>query len=234
MDHLKALAPAADFAEHLSRRLGVVDAIALHAALDGSAAPLSPSRGSTPASGGIAAGIAQVRTALENTIASAFAAEAGTTRLRFPEPAALVAGDAGVSYLPCLAFHRTASRQLEQRLGVLRAKVREALSRASPPMRQLAALDEVMEKALASLELSSIAEIPALLEQRFTQLHMEHRQSLAIVGSDDPHAWIQPGAWLARFRDEIKAVLHAELDLRLQPVIGLAEALANETGIPHE
>jgi len=36
------------------------------------------------------------------------------------------------------------------------------------------------------------------------------------------------GAWLARFCHELEAVLLAELDVRLQPTVGLIEALQNE------
>jgi hypothetical protein len=45
---------------------------------------------------------------------------------------------------------------------------------------------------------------------------------------DDPARWRQPGGWLHRFDKELEAALLAELEVRLQPVTGLMEALRNE------
>ena len=44
----------------------------------------------------------------------------------------------------------------------------------------------------------------------------------------DAAAAVAPAAWLADFHEELKRVLLAELDLRLQPTVGLIEALRNE------
>ena len=46
--------------------------------------------------------------------------------------------------------------------------------------------------------------------------------------TDDSAAWVRPGAWLARFRNELCGVLLSQWDLRLQPVTGLVEAFGNE------
>jgi hypothetical protein len=51
---------------------------------------------------------------------------------------------------------------------------------------------------------------------------------------DDPALWMQPGGWLANFCRELQGVLLAELDLRLQPTVGLIEALSNEVGKRNE
>lgn len=41
-------------------------------------------------------------------------------------------------------------------------------------------------------------------------------------------AWTQPGGWLAVFAQDTRSLLLAELEVRLQPVLGLMEALSNE------
>jgi hypothetical protein len=46
--------------------------------------------------------------------------------------------------------------------------------------------------------------------------------------ADDPALWMQPGGWLAGFRKELQDALLAELDVRLQPTVGLIEAFSNE------
>ena len=38
---------------------------------------------------------------------------------------------------------------------------------------------------------------------------------------------MKQGAWLSRFCNELQTVLLAELDVRLQPTVGLIEALHN-------
>ncbi|HCB41034.1 MAG TPA: DUF3348 domain-containing protein, partial [Gammaproteobacteria bacterium] len=52
---------------------------------------------------------------------------------------------------------------------------------------------------------------PRLLQRRFNLLQQQ----------------AQPG-WLQQFRKDVQALLLAELDLRLQPVLGLVEALERE------
>ena len=82
---------------------------------------------------------------------------------------------------------------------------------------------------LAPRERSLLATVPQLLGRRFEQLHQAHRGTLPADGADDPARWLQPGTWLTRFCHDMKAVLQAELDLRLQPVAGLLEALNEVT-----
>ena len=47
---------------------------------------------------------------------------------------------------------------------------------------------------------------------------------VAATFSDFAHLDAPPGPWLERFRQEMRGLLLAELDLRLQPVEGLLEA----------
>jgi hypothetical protein len=68
-----------------------------------------------------------------------------------------------------------------------------------------------------------------LLEQRFEQLLKTHQQKLVETQqADNPAIWMNPGAWLARFCNELQTMLLAELDLRLQPTVGLIEAFNNQ------
>ena len=112
----------------------------------------------------------------------------------------------------------------------LRAKVRDGVVLASPALRQLVALDAGLEGVLGEREARLMASLPSLMEKRFNQLrkaHLHARQDLP-AADDKPALWMQPGAWLARFRTELQTVLLAELDLRLQPAVGLLEALHND------
>lgn len=223
-------AATGDVAEQLSRWFGVADAIALHAVLHRAAAPRVGE--TAPAGNAIAAEVARERQVLQQLIASACSSQ-GVGRIRFPAPTLVMTGVDGVGYQPLLAFHRAVQRELEPRIGVLHDRARRMLVRTASSLQPLAALDEAMDHALSPRAAALLSEIPALLEGRFTRLHDDHRQSLA-GAADDAAAWLQPGGWLARFRDDVHDLLQAELDLRLQPVLGLAAAAHQELALFHE
>ena len=68
-----------------------------------------------------------------------------------------------------------------------------------------------------------------LLERRFEHLRKTHQLGLdAAQQQDAPVLWRQPGGWLDVFGKEMQEVLLAELEVRLQPVVGLIEAFSNE------
>ena len=70
-------------------------------------------------------------------------------------------------------------------VGPLRASARAVLSGRSAALRQLAALDAVLDQALAAREASLLATVPVLLGKRFVQLDaggIEHGVDLAKAG----------------------------------------------------
>ena len=104
-----------------------------------------------------------------------------------------------------------------------------ANSQSLPALRQLAALDAALDKALCERESKLLSTVPLLLRKRFEHLLKAHQQTLLDTGhADKPDTWMKQGAWLARFCHELQTVLLAELDVRLQPTVGLIEALHNE------
>lgn len=90
----------------------------------------------------------------------------------------------------------------------------------------MVALDAAFEGILVEREARLLSTIPSLMEKRFNQLRKAHLQTQPT--DDAPDLWMKPGAWMARFCAELQTVLLAELDLRLQPAVGLLEALHNE------
>ncbi len=109
---------------------------------------------------------------------------------------------------------RYLARQQAMETGIdpLRARLQGALAARSPDMARLAAVDVVMAQALGSHERRLLSTVPTLLEKHFERLRQAH--------TDSP-----PEVWLDLFRTDMQAVLLAELDIRLQPVEGLLEAL---------
>lgn len=241
--------PKQSFAERLGDWLTLGDAIALSGAL-GTGAGTPPADAAQASAGDIdarrkaarelAQAFARTRAALADSIAADGVSETerGAERARvkslFPPPGASI--DGAGDYLPYRRFHLALQREMETGIGQLRAGVRQALARHSPGLRRLAAIDAALGKALAERERDLLASVPHRLEKRFAQLYETHRQALAATRQadtpadtpDTPEHWLQAGGWLAEFRSELRAVLLAELDLRLQPVAGLIDAFSNE------
>jgi hypothetical protein len=189
-----------DFAERLSLWLNAFDAIGLQAAHQSirairTAAPAEPADARSRRSRSVEEDFREVRSTLANAIAR--------------DPMATAAAQAGYSVYR--QRHLELQRQMEQMIGPLRDHVRQTLSRVSPRLRQLAALDAVLGQVVASREQTVLPTAAALIERRFEQLRQD-----------------QADGWLDVFVADWRQALLAELDLRLEPVAGLIEALSNE------
>ncbi len=232
-----------DFAERLSQWLDLSDAITLHAVQNASAASSSaaPSCGQSVAAVAVEEEYARVRTALVNSITTRCSSTIGETRVKLPPPQPDATIDIAAAnqpayqsayqppYQPFRRLHLAQQASMEASVRELRSSVRQALARASAPLRQLAALDEVLDNTLCVHEHQLLATVPLLLERRFEQLLKAHQQPLADTRqADSPAARPPPAEWLSDFCRELQGVLLAELDLRLQPTAGLIEALRNE------
>jgi hypothetical protein len=90
-------------------------------------------------------------------------------------------------------------------------------------------LDASYEGILQEREASLLGTIPSLFERHFHQLRKAHQQRMAeSQQSDSALLWMTPDAWLNRFLQNLHAALLDELDLRLQPTLGLLEAFTTE------
>lgn len=202
---LDTVEPGIAFAEKLGRWVNFTDAITLSTVLNASTASPPGMQLGAPSAAGVAVdeALARVRATLEKSI---------MTR-GLPTPSHDVPMEVATGYEPYRRYYCAHQRDMDLSVRPLRAKVRQALSGASPALKQLAALDEALERVLSERESKLLATVPVLLGRRFEQLRKAHPQ----------------GTWLARFCQELQAVLLAELDVRLQPTLGLMEALNHET-----
>lgn len=128
-----------------------------------------------------------------------------------------------VDFTPVRHFLMTQQRNMGTSLLLLRRRVRDALARQTPALRHLAALDLALDTPLSHHERDLLGTIPVLLERHFDQARARHLADVA-PGPDDACQWIAPNGWLTRFCTLLRDTLQQELDLRLQPVIGLIEA----------
>jgi hypothetical protein len=127
-------------------------------------------------------------------------------------------------------------QSMQASIAALRAQARTAVARLSPALSQLAAIDAVMDEALAEREQALLTLMPALLQKHFERLHQaDQHASIAeprLVGvpaqpASPNHPNIHDNVWLKAFRRDMKRLLLAELDLRLQATQGLLEAAAH-------
>jgi len=227
-----AQASRQDFAERLSQWLDISDAITLQAVHQASqpAAAKRPSAraGQTQA---LEDEFHRVRTALVKAITASGAPPARNSRDRGLLPQTDAAPEPDAGFAPYQQRYLEQQRQMALQIEALRGRVRHAVSTASPRLGQLAAMDAVLEKMLGGREHRLMGTVPVVLERRFEQLRTAHGlERDARQQPDDPALWRQPGGWQHRFGKELEAALLAELEVRLQPVTGMMEALNNELG----
>ncbi|HPU80091.1 DUF3348 domain-containing protein [Accumulibacter sp.] len=219
------------FAERLGQWLDFSDAITLHAAHNARAASSSTAQPGVQSVVGVAVEeeFVRTRTALVDSITKSCSANMGEARIRLPTPKPGVGNEVVVAYEPYRRFYVAHQGAMELSIRSLRTRVRQALSRASTALKQLAALDEALDRILCVRERQLLSTVPLLLEKRFEQLLKAHPQPpVGTRQADAPALRRQPGEGLADFCKELQGVLLAELELRLQPTAGLIEALRNE------
>jgi hypothetical protein len=173
--------------------------------------------------------LARMRSDLEGVIFQSVRHGNVSTRLSLPVPEPKQSVDVASNYAPYRRYHQAHQQNMETKVRQLRVRLRDRLAKASPKLKQLAELDASLERILGEREASRLGNIPAFLEKRFKQLLQTHQQTmLDAQEADSVVLWLKPEGWLSRFHKELQAVLHAELDLRLQTTMGLIEAHDNE------
>lgn len=179
-------------AERLGHWLGWTGAISLSAALNAGETATAAGRPRTAESE--EAELQRVRAALEASIAAG------------PREPASSPTDFGPHRRHCIARQQA----MQEAVGALRQRLREALSRRSPALARLAAIDAVMDEGLAAQERALLGLVPLRLQMHFEQLQR--------TSGDDPQ-------WPAAFAEDRDRVLRAELAHRLLPAQGLLDAL---------
>ncbi|EKF74795.1 hypothetical protein A11A3_07223 [Alcanivorax hongdengensis A-11-3] len=129
-------------------------------------------------------------------------------------------------FAPYQKFYQGQQRQFAAGVHGLRVRARRLLAAQSAELARLVELDTVFDHTLSDYSRRGFQRVPALLEKRYETLWQQHLKSDA--PDDDIPAWLAPGGWLHQFYRDLQAVLVAELDARLEPVLGLYEALHNE------
>ena len=228
---LDTVEPGIAFAEKLGLWLNLNDAISLCAAHNASAERQRKMQSRVASVNPVAIGaeLVALQAALTNSITHGSSPKGGRTRLALPSAKLGEPVEVGAAYEPYRRYYLAHQRTMDASVGPLRARVREVLARTSPALKTLAAMDAVFDGILCDRENKLLAKLPSLLAQRFEQLLKAHQQAhIETQQADDAADWMKPGGWLVRFSHELQTVLLAELDVRLQPTVGLIEAFNNE------
>lgn len=236
---------AQSFTDRLSDWLRWTDAMSLFTALQDSPAPRPGRRRAAGADRAAAqAGAAgasdlacqRVREALEQALADDGAhlderpmGRRPRTHLAAPTPIL----DIPVDFSPYRRHYQDSQQTMETAIGPVRAQLRERLAAGTPDMARLAQVDAVMEQVLGPHERRLLSTLPSLLHRRFERERDAASAAALADPTDAGHRSAPPAPaaapWQSAFRQDLHAVLQAELALRWQPVDGLLAALAHET-----
>lgn len=205
-------APAQPLAERVGALLNWTDAVLLSQAL---AAPLAPRPGDPAAVAGARdwalAALERLQAELRAGFADPLLARDAATPLSLPAPPLpeLLA--------PFRLHHSQQQRGIAVRVAGLRERLRaQLLQTGSARLTQLAQLDAVFDRALAERQQQALAGLPGLLFGSRASAHQAR----------------DPRGVLAAVWADLLQLLDAELSDRLQPVLGLIEALQADPDTP--
>lgn len=218
--------------ERLGQWLDFRQAIPLHALLQtGEQSLAAPPARAVADAAAVRAHVDKTRELLSASILRATPVP-GTPRIPLPADAPELPLKLAQAWEPYRRYASTHQRQMESSIDTLRTQVRATVAHASSALHQLALLDAAYEQALREREARLLASLPAKMELRFMQLAGSapaeaapepETPTPASTKNKVPPAPPKPD-WLLQFEGELQQALLAELDLRLQPVLGLADA----------
>ncbi len=240
--------------DHLSQWLGWTDAIALSAALNNRPPAIAPgARAFSSAEERECERVRTTLADAIASDTAATAAKRLMPGQVSAKVAALQADDA--DYSNFRQRYLSLQHTMETSIGNLRSRLRGMVAARTPEMTRLAVVDAIMDRALLPRERTLLGAIPKLLQAHFDRLRRAEQAALEAAAeaqalADAPQADADaqadaqadaavpagaapqpalpaptPGAWLETFRKDMRSVLLAELDIRLQPVEGLLAAL---------
>ena len=206
---LSLKAPPSDTAllQEFARIIDVEDAITLSGLLGGKPRPVEPVP--TAALARLSGRVQACRKRLRQAIDEQFDRDGGGERLRCLEEPLVADGLTAAQRLQ--RMYLRLQQEMALQLQTLRAEIQTALTELSPALARLAVLDRGVAQLIAGYQEQALAAIPRQLSRYWD-------------GGSDGSA---DGPSVCRLTRQLLA---AELDMRLQPVVGLVEAMEDVTG----
>ena len=229
VSEIKLSAASHNLAERLGHLMGLSGSVALARTLQYK--PQGEYASQLDAAEDVQQRVLTVRERMMRTISNSFAHDDNEEQTKVPSADVTIRAQALQHYEPYRRFY--VAHQLEMAVCVqnLRAEVRKKMALVSPELSELAELDRTIEEGLVSYNRKLFNVTLKVLERRFKSLLAEHLKQVGDVDDNRSEVWLKPGAWLDRFYQDMRELLLAEFDVRLQPVLGLLEALNENTKI---
>jgi len=163
----------------------------------------------------------RVRASAVDSINKSFEPKSNLTRIVLPSTCHTELAELNKMFQPYKAFYLAHQKDLTSRVHGLRVYLRKAFSSTSDELLQLVVLDTVFGETLDTNLNNSLRSVPSLVEQRFTNLFETLvTQKGGVEGCGKSHF----STTLNQFTSEVRELLNLELELRLQPALGLLEA----------
>lgn len=201
-------------ADKLGHWLDWTDDIALSTALADQGAPAAGGHAGRARAPSNAAASAQAAQAARSALTGLRAELLQAITAQAPQRAPAGPPDEVVDPAPYRQAYQAQQRAMQARSSSLRDLVRQMLLNGGPPLSRLAALDAVLDKALAGRERQLLSALPSLMEKHFKALR-QARQA----------------GWLEAFGQDTQAMLMAELEIRLLPIEGMMQALMSTLAV---
>jgi len=212
-----------NLAEQLGRIINLSDSISLSRELN--SLPRQMSQSSEFNAEAVQLDVLESREKMMRTIINSFVDEPSSSGIQLPSVSTGTKAEALKTYEPYQRFYSMHQAEMAGGVQALRLRVRAAISGFSLELYQLAELDRIINDSISAHNGKLFNLTPKLLQRRFTELLDVHQRAQGEADSTEPSDWLRAGGWLAEFYKDVQELLLAELDVRLQAVLGLLEAL---------
>lgn len=162
------------------------------------------------------AALQRVQKAIRQTITQSFEADAAQARIPLPSPKV---EQECLSLAVYLTFYQAHQQEMSAKIQGLRRYLRECLAPVSARMAQLVYLDSTLEETIGLPLRAGFQNTAPVLQVLISNTEQ------SLPGQAAEHS---QESMLKPFFDQLRQLLFAECDLRLQPVIGLIEAFKQE------
>lgn len=245
---LHAVPVADDVGQRLGDWLNFRQAIALHSVLNpeqplNSPQPAHVRRAGSMSAAALTRHVDKVCAQLEQSILQGAPSGSGMAHIDMPPAELGEPMEPKTAYEPYRRFYAAHQRQMAVSVQTLRSQVRGQLDKSAPNLQQLAKLDAAFENILSEREAVLLGKVSKLHEKRFAQALKKHIQQHSQAQQAQTQAEVLPAEasgtlsantvrpldWLLPLRQAMRSALLAELDTRMQPVLGLLEAFHHHT-----
>ena len=167
----------------------------------------------------------RVRDTLLGAVDRSFEPGNRASRIRLPLPGPPRWDEGPAACAPYLKFYMAHQAQFDATVQGLHLRIRTMAAGTCDALARLAALDLALADTLYPSARRFFGTVPALVGARFEQLIQQGGTGTA--NEDDMQSrWER---LLSAFSEELRSLLEAEMDARLLPVLGLVEAIEEQT-----